>query len=57
MTVLVLITTAILAALVVAFGLHQLVAFVRGDGAGRRAGDGGPRSHHFDLFDPRSRIA
>ncbi len=55
MTVLILTLAAVVFALTVALGIHELVAFVRGDGY--RSRGNAPRSHHADVFDPWGRAA
>lgn len=57
MTILVLILTALVAVATLAFGAHQLVTFVLGDGHRQRTARSAPHSHHDDLFDPWSRAA
>ena len=55
-TVLTIVVTAVLAAVVLAYTAQYLTRVIRDDGyrVGRRTP---PRSHHADLFDPRSRTA
>lgn len=57
MTALILTLTAVVAILTVAFGIHELVTFILGDGYRSRRPADAPRSHHRDLFDPWGRVA
>jgi hypothetical protein len=55
-TVLTIIVTAVLAAVVLAYTAEYLIRVIRDDGyRGTRRTP--PRSHHADPFDPRSRLA
>ncbi|NUR05883.1 MAG: hypothetical protein HOQ45_02590 [Nocardioidaceae bacterium] len=55
-TLLIVTVTAIVAAIVLAYAGYYLTQVIKDDG-GRMARRTPPRSHHADLFDPRSRLA